>query len=283
MKTIDSLGLQTVSTIIADSISTSSIYCFGEKKQFHAVENPFQESVSGEEQHTHYYLLVLTDEYIINAVADISDIIKNKTEGRYTATLLFYKTKFRHSLTHNQLYFYHQVVTRGYKAYERENSPLNISFDSVPEFKIKRINSYWKNRNVIAETYLRSVNQVDYTNTGFVQESMLHIAVEQICLGLISVFLGYYPDHFSLPYLFEICEIFTPLTSDIFPRTTSEDKEMLDLLKVNPASLRWSNVKKSCLVSTELLEKRCSLFYEKATEIAEAELLRQENLSVSES
>ncbi|PBI83536.1 hypothetical protein BSF41_45220 [Flavobacterium sp. ACN2] len=283
MKTIDSLGLQTVSSIIADCISTSSIYCFGEKKQFHAVENPFQECASGEKQNTHYYLLILTDEYISNAVADISDIIKNKTEGRFTATLLFYKTKFRHSLTHNQLYFYYQVVTRGNKVYERENSPLNISFDGIPEFKIERIKSYWKNRNLIAETYLDSVGNVDYTSTGFVQESMLHIAVEQICLGLISVFLGYYPDHFSLLYLFEICEIFTPLTSDIFPRSTSEDKAMLELLKVNPASLRWSKVQESCLVSTQLLEKRCGLFYEKATEIAEAELLRQESLCVLES
>lgn len=283
MKTIDSLGLQTVSNIIADSISTSSIYCFGERQQMHSAQNPFQESISGEKQHTHYYMLVITDEYIINAVADISDIIKHKTEGRYTATLLFYKTKFRNSLTHNQMYFYHQVLTRGCKAYERENSPLAISFDEPPKFKIKSIGSYWQNRNVIAENYLRSANQIDYTNTGFVQESMLHIAVEQICLGLISVFLGYYPDHFSLPYLFEICEIFTPLTSDIFPQTTSEDKAMLDLLKANPASLRWSTVKESCLVSTELLQKRCCLFYEKATEIIKVELLRQENLSFSES
>jgi hypothetical protein len=282
MKTIDNLGLQTVSGIITNCISTGSIYCFGEKKHFDAVENPFQESVSGEKAHTHYYLLVLTDEYIINAVADISDIIKHKTEGRYTVTLLFYKTKFKHSLTHNQLYFYHQVVTRGYKAYERENSPLNISFEEAPYFKIKRIKSYWKNRNIIAESYLASVSQLDYTSTGFVQESMYHIAVEQICLGLISVFLGYYPDHFSLPYLFEICEIFTPLTSDIFPRTTSEDKAMFDLLKANPASLRWSNVKKSCLVDIELLEKRCDVFYAKATEIAEAELLRQESLCAVE-
>lgn len=173
-------------------------------------------------------------------------------------------------------------MTRGYKVYERENLPLNISFEGSPEFKIKSIKSYWKNRNIIAEAYLAGVSQLDYTSTGFVQESMYHIAVEQICLGLISVFLGYYPDHFSLPYLFEICEIFTPLTSDIFPRNTSEDKAMFDLLKANPASLRWGSVKKCCLVDIELLEKRCDVFYAKATEIAEAELLRQESLCAVE-
>jgi hypothetical protein len=57
---------------------------------------------------------------------------------------------------------------------------------------------------------------------------------------------------------------------------------MFDLLKTNPASLRWSRVKKSSLVDIELLEKRCDVFYAKATEIAEAELLRQESLCAVE-
>jgi hypothetical protein len=278
MKAIENSGLQTISNIIVESISTSSIYCFGEKKNIQAFQNPFQEFISAKKEHTHFYLMVLTDEYIINAVADISDIIKTKTEGRYTVTLFFYKAKYGHYLTPNQIYFYHQVLTKGYKVYERENMPLSISFDGVPKRNIDSTRSYWKNRNKVAETFLRSENQIDYMDTGFVQDSMMHIAVEQICLGLINVFLGYYPDHFSMAYLFDICEIFTPLTSDVFPRTTSEDKRLFELLKTNPSSLRWANIKKSCLVDTELLDKRCSLFHERACVIVEAELERLENL-----
>lgn len=283
MKAIENEGLQAISKIIVESISTSSIYCFGEKKNIQAVQNPFQEFISGQKEHTHFYLMVLTDEYVINAVADISDIIKNKTENRYTVTLLLYKAKYGHYLSPNQRYFYHQVLTKGYKVYERENTPLNISFDETPKRKIDSIKFYWENRKKIAESFLKSENQIDYMDTGFVQDSMMHTAVEQICLGLINVFLGYYPDHFSMGYLFDICEIFTPLTSDMFPRATSEDKRLFELLKTNPNSLRWAKVKESCLIDTELMDKRCCLFYEKATEIAEAELLRQEKLTVSES
>jgi len=278
MKAIDNTGLQTISNIIVESISTSTIYCFGEKKQMQAIQNPFQEFVSTHQKHTHFYLMVLTDEYIINAVADISDIIRTKTEGRYSATLLLYKAKLGHYLTPHQYYFYHQVLTKGYKVYERTNMPLTIDFDETPKRKLDYLRSYWENRNIVAETFLRSENQIDYTNTGFVQESMIHIAVEQICLGLINVFLGYHPDHFSMSYLFDICELFTPLTSEIFPRTTSEDKKLFDLLKASPNSLRWGNVKTSYLLDTEILEKRCTLFYEKACELVEAELKRLENL-----
>lgn len=282
MKTIENLGLQTISKIIVESISTSSIYCFGEKKQAQTIQNPFQEFVSTHKEHTHFYIMVLTDEYVTNAVADISDIIKTKTEGQYTVTLLLFKVKYGHYLCSNQRYFYHKVLTKGYKIYERENMPLNISFDEIPKRKVDYIRSYWKNRNKVAETFLRSQNQVDYMDTGFVQDSMMHITVEQICLGLINVFLGYHPDHFSLAYLFDICEIFTPLTSELFPRITSEDKRLFDLLKTNPSSLRWMSVKKSSLLDTEHLERRCSLFHEKACEIVEAELARIENLNINE-
>ncbi len=75
MKAIDNLGLQTISNIIVQSISTSSIYCFGEKNQMQASKNPFQEFVSAHKENTHYYLIIFTDEYIINAVADISDFL----------------------------------------------------------------------------------------------------------------------------------------------------------------------------------------------------------------
>jgi hypothetical protein len=159
---------------------------------------------------------------------------------------------------------------------------INISFDETPKLKVDHIRFYWKNRNEVAATFLKSENQMDYMSTGFVQDSMMHIAVEQICLGLINVFLGYYPDHFSMGYLFDICEIFTPLTSDIFPRTTSEDKRLFDLLKTNPSSLRWATIKKSCLIDTQLLDKRCHLFHERACEIVKAELERIEKLRNNE-
>jgi hypothetical protein len=125
---------------------------------------------------------------------------------------------------------------------------------------------------------LESEAQIDGFDTELIQESMLNIAVEQICLGLIDVFLGYQPNHFSLAFLFDICEIFTSLTSEIFPRTTEEDKKLFDLLKMHPSSLRWANLKTSSFLNTELLEKRCNLFYERACGLVESELERLENL-----
>lgn len=282
MKAIDNTGLQMISNIIKESISTSGIYCFVEKRQSQTVQNPFQATASVQQKRTHFYLLVFTNEYVINAIADISHTIKIKLGGRYTVTLLLHKATSVRNFTPHQLYFYHQVLTKGYKVYENVTVPPNIPFDETPKRNIKSIHSHWKNRNTVAETFLENLAHTDYTNYGFVQESMTHIAVEQTCLGLIDVFLGYRPDHFSLPYLFELCEIVTPLTSDIFPRTSPEDKRLFKLLKAHPSELRWANPKLSCRLDTEVLEKRSNLFHKRASELIASELERLGDLYIKE-
>ncbi|WP_016989519.1 hypothetical protein [Flavobacterium sp. ACAM 123] len=278
MKAVDNAGLKTVKNIIIESISTSGVYCFGERKKSQSVLNPFSENSSKKERNTHFYLLVLTDQYIIKTVSDICDVIKNRTKGRYTVTMLLHKGKLGNYLTPHQTFFYHEVLTKGYKVYERENMPPNIVFNEVPKRNVDYIRSYWKNRNIIADNFINSQNQIDLLESAVVHEAMIHTAVEQICLGLINVFLGYHPNHFSLAYLFEICEIFTPLVSEIFPQTTGEDKRLFDLLKTNPGSLRWFKLKNSSRIDTELLAKRCKLFHERACELVEVEMERIENL-----
>lgn len=278
MKAIDKGGLQIVKNIVIGSVRASDIYCFGEIKKNQSVLNPFLENNYKRERNTHFYLLVLTDENIIKTVSDISEAIKNKTEGRYTVTMLLHKVKSDNCLTPHQIYFFHTIVTKGYKVYERDNTTPNLVLDKAPKRNIDYIRSYWENRSAVADNFINSQNQIDLLESAVVHEAMMHTAVEQICLGLINVFLGYHPNHFSLAYLFEICEIFTPLVSEMFPQTTGEDKRLFDLLKTHPGSLRWLKLKNSSRIDTELLAKKCKLFHERACELVEVELERIEIL-----
>jgi len=43
-------------------------------------------------EHTHFHILVLTDEYSAHAATKLNSIIKAKTKGRYSATILLYST-----------------------------------------------------------------------------------------------------------------------------------------------------------------------------------------------
>lgn len=280
MNTTENRALELISSIIVERISTSAIYCFGERKQKQAFENPFKKTPVVEKKNIHFYLLVLVNEYIVNSEAEITDFVETKTKGLYTITLVMHKAVSLRHLTPHKQHFFNEIMTKSYKVYEHETVPPNIAFDEPPKLQTDYMRYYWNNRNNIAETFLDSERQIDGMNTERIQEVMMRMAVEQICLGLINIFLGYHPNQCSLGHLFDLCELFTPLTSEIFPRTTDEDKKLFRLLKINPSALRWIGLKTNSFLSTELLEKRCSLFHEKASALAEAELGRLENLEL---
>jgi hypothetical protein len=102
--------------------------------------------------------------------------------------------------------------------------------------------------------------------------SSLHQIVEQSCLSLIRVFLGYTPSHFSLDHLFNLCEYFSSITTDFFPRKTQEDKSMFRHLKQQPSNLRFSKANDIEYLYYELLEERSRKFKDQADVLIRIEL-----------
>ncbi|MNR15367.1 hypothetical protein D3C85_1318970 [compost metagenome] len=107
-----------------------------------------------------------------------------------------------------------------------------------------------------------------------VRMSSLHQIVEQTCLSLIRVFLGYTPNHFSMGYLFELCEYFTGITTEYFPRNSRDEKNMFRLLKKNPNTLRFSRRNSSDYLYYQLMEDRCRDFMNEAEAMIQKELER---------
>ena len=111
-----------------------------------------------------------------------------------------------------------------------------------------------------------------------IQEAMMQVAMENIALALIDTFLGYRPIHFHLGYLFDICNLFCPLVQEIFPRNTEEEIKLFELLSKHISKLRSANLGAIDFLHTELLQRRCRLFQEKATILIEEEIERLEKL-----
>jgi hypothetical protein len=82
------------------------------------------------------------------------------------------------------------------------------------------------------------------------------------------------PNHFTLPYLFEVCEYFTPLTAEIFPRVTDKDKELLRILSGRTTSLRYGYIDDIPYHDYEVLSNRYNEFVERADKLAVEELER---------
>lgn len=272
--------LQEVSAVIKINIRTGGIYCFATRREGISNTTIFQEPEETSTVKTHIYLLVLTEENKTNATADLSDLIAGLVPN-CKATLLLHKNTSLRQLTPQQKWFFNHVMKEGLLVWEHPDFPPYLHLDEEPVRNQALSANYWNNRLRIARTYLESELQIEVSGIECVQHSMLHVVVEQVCLGMIVVFLGYQSTHYSLGYLFDLCSLFTPLTNELFPRQTEEDKQLYALLTTNFGTLRHAKTNYHGFTYTELLSKRCCLLMEQAELLVGKELERLETINPS--
>lgn len=268
-------GLEFITAFLRDNLKLSGLYCFG-SRQTSKNQHCTLTGNANDKQHIHYYILAFCPEFKENAVGELSDVLKTKSEGRYTMTLLLHKAASIRPYTAHRRYFFQHVIQQGIKMFVHPVVPPVFQFEENPKRSSESIKAYWHNRNRIAQVFLESQNQIEGSETQPIQEAMLHMAVENITLALIETFLGYRPMHFNLGYLFDLCSLFTTLLEEIFPRNTPEEQKIFGLLSQHLSKLRTVRLKPTDFLYTELLQRRCYQFHEKATLLIEAELERLE-------
>lgn len=255
--------LKQITAVITEFIDTRAIYCFSATNISVSNTNTFQWGEETTTSKTHFFLLVLTEENKHNATADLADLVAG-TIPNCKATVLLHKTTSIRQLTSSQKWFFSKIIKPDNEVVINCNFPTFMHHDEDPVRKPEMAEIYWNNRLRIAKTYLDSEKQIDASGIDCVQYSMLHVAVEQICLGLIEVVLGYHPNHYALAYLFSLCSLFTKLPEEIFPRNTAEDEILYKHLTTNFHTLRHAKTNYHGYTYTELLSKRCSEFIERA-------------------
>lgn len=89
------------------------------------------------------------------------------------------------------------------------------------------------------------------------------------CLGLIRLVLGYRPNHFSLPYLLELCDFCSPHRLTAFPRQNEKDKTLLKLLSSHLDHWHANDFTEIAQQDYETLQTRCLTFIEQCKTTAE--------------
>jgi hypothetical protein len=263
--------LKMISKTITDSIETIGIYCFGQRTISKSLSKTILDVNQVDFESNHFYLFVIVKRYKENFTADIADIIKNRTNGKYTVTILLQTNKSLFQKSSDKQYFFYQVIQKAKLIFQSNAKSPCLIFDEIPIRDINSTKRYIQQRNVIKNIF-SVAEAMDWGNVTKVNIFMMHIVVEQTCLGLIRLFLGYNPNHFSLYYLFDLCEYFTPLTSEIFPRQTDKDKMLLKLLMCNMSSLRHGVIDEVFQHDYEVLSNRYYEFVERADELIIKEL-----------
>ncbi|MTD67766.1 hypothetical protein [Flavobacterium sp. LC2016-13] len=253
-----------VSDTVTSYLKTEAVYCFG----------------TAEKRVKHFYLLVLFKESKVNAVHDLADMIKSRTKEQCTATLLIHHISELKSATGDQKYFFLNVIKNGKALFKKES--VALEFGDLPVRSITSAKEYLCYRNIVVN-YMESW-QGDYEWACYapLKGLMLHTMAEQICLGMIRLFMGYSPNHFSLSYLLEICDYFNPEISTYFPRVTEQDRNLFTILSRSYTSLRYSGADTFSELDMNLLQDRYNDFAGFCTAVVKDELGRTENLISAE-
>ncbi|TRX30895.1 hypothetical protein FNW52_19470 [Flavobacterium sp. ZT3R18] len=263
-----------ISGIITSYIKTSAIYCFGKSESMPSQNSAFFHKEENKNMSTHFYLLVLEEEHKENAVHDLADIIKSKTKGRCTATLLIHNVTELKTKQSDQQYFFWKVLQDGQLLYQNKEASPALNFEEQPKRNLKSAKNYLRNRNVIVNTISEWQSDYDWSPYSPLKGVILHHAVEQTCLALIRLFLGYTPNHFSLSYLLDICKHFSPQTGEYFPRRTEQDMQLFKILSQSTWTLRYSGDDNVDYQDMDLLQTRCNEFIDHADVIVRKELER---------
>ena len=259
--------------VITGHIKTSAIYCFGRNVTTYSSSRKIYPDKELQKEHSHLYLLVFVQETKENAGNDISNKIKTKTEGSLTVTVLIHHVQSLKDLCQDQQFFFWQIMQNAELLFQDINKPPYLNISETPKRNLKSTSHYiaWRKNN-IATIWGWVYNDDDASSSDEVKMSALHQIVEQICLSLIRVFIGYTPNHFALEYLFNLCEYFTTITADFFPRQTREDKSIFKLLSQQPNTLRFSKANDVDYLNYQIVEERCKKFKKQAEILIQNEI-----------
>jgi len=267
--------LELITTIITDTIETMAIYYFGKRSINQSLTNTILDESQVNFENSHYYLFVIVNQYTPDAAANLADRIKRQTGGQHTATILLHKKTSLKQKRGDQQFFFLNIMQSAPLIFRKEE---NIPYMIVEETPARNLNStihYASSRKRNVSTIWGWVyNDCDLDSSVEVKASGLHQVMEQMCLALIRVFLGYTPNYFSLDHLFNLCAYFTTITTDFFPLKTPEDQSLFKILKQQPSILRFSRADDVEDLDYQLLEIKCTNFIKQAEILIQKELDR---------
>lgn len=253
-------------------LSIDSIYCFGLRSEI-----DFRDSLLGEHKtidHHHYDLLLISDEEVA-AVAQIEGNI-NAAGLPYSVTLITHsRLSIEKALQRNNRFF-HMVLRKSDHLYGKpEPNEIKLS-GGEDNYDKTAINMVWFHRNSRARGFLSTAKTALDEGYDGLPVSLLNQSLEQACLGLIYVFLGYTPNRYRLHHLLNLCDNFTALTKDVFPRRTDDDLDLFRNLNQSVCHIRYLHRGVTNPIAINTLIIKVEVFLERAELLAKAFLASEE-------
>jgi hypothetical protein len=269
-------ALNTVLDQLIALLEPEAVYCLGMQQATNKGYNACCPAAA-KQQHIHFYLLVITKNNDSNATADVADIIKTKSEGSIKTTLLIHAPNAVLYPKGSQKHFFEWMTANaklvyGSGQYQRPDAVAK----QLPGLGCSK--GYWDYRYKTALALLEPEKAVTEEAVPQVNATLLHLATEHLCLGLIGIFSGYRPNHFGLGYLLDLCDIFCPKATEVFSRNSEDDRRLFKILSLHLSQMRNHDHNNITTVDLAIIKARVLHFMDNAVALVTAEVLRVETL-----
>lgn len=230
--------LNHIQSTITKHLNVSRMYIIGQRLLLKQQHSNYANGSKQTILHTHYDLLVFTIKSYPNGIAEVQDQIAAISDGTYQATIFLHREIHLQQLAQKQQFFFYNIIKPENLVFQHPDYYYNPLPFSNPEIPVNFLTEFWENKYSTAFAFLEAVKGVKSPTAGRVVLLNLHQAAEQISLGLIAVFLNYYPTYYHLSYLFSICCHFTDLVSQLFYVSTEKEKKLMGILTQNTSHIR---------------------------------------------
>lgn len=255
---------------ICGALDVERIYCFGKRTYQDSRYHPLDNSQNGQTVREHFDLLIITADQPARRDVALQSKINNEVGNQYTVLLLAVSLERLTRLLDANNRFFHHALTRAEVLYQKTEGaivgPVSVYDESrtLLDCKIQ-----WNQRHSRADALIAATEPAWEAGEETVVVSLISQGVEQICLGLIFVFLGYEPDRYTLSHLFDLCSNFTPLIDDLFPRKTQLDRDVFKLLADGARNVRYLAKFSPDPTETGVLHQRLELLLKQSCELVQ--------------
>jgi len=259
------------------AITIIKLYCFG-YRTYHKTclrQSYLIDEAKEEENDLHYDILVLTNE-------DHPDLIALQDRcskiNHYNITLIVHHINEAINKKDKNRHFFSSIIKQSEqicppKQELFKNTDVEEHIGLSPAEGFNHFYRFQKNSLVLLETANLMIKELNSE----LALSMLHQSMEQLCLGMIYVFMAYQPNQYTLSHLFNLCRNFSPIIDEVFPLYSPVEKELLNLIgQFNRNLPKHIELPDSIHAQVTLLANKCSLLYIKVSKACEDRLQRIE-------
>jgi hypothetical protein len=255
-------------------LSPCTVYVFGIRQQDKITAGVIAPIAEAKTQNYHVDLVVFSSAANANTASDIANTIRERTQGKIAVSLLLHKPADLATKQTCQQWFFWSILRDGQRLCLDKQAVPYLPDSAIPQRDTIMLREFWLKCEAVAAFYINTSASSVHIDLELVKIAQLHQAAEQIALGLIRIFLGYTPNHFSLSFLLDLCGHFTALPAVIFQQSIPE--QCCKRLCAPPAMLRHWHRLEAPETDFLILLNACQEFLKGASALVTTELERHE-------